>query len=128
MSEVLLKKLRYKEGRALVLNAPEGYRLGIEAESGGSPEDKAGFVQLFVNDGQEADEWVPKVIPMLEEDAVFWITYPKQSSKVKTDINRDTLAAKVQNNTEYRPVSNVAVDDKWSALRFRRSDLVKSKK
>ncbi|SEG26972.1 hypothetical protein [Paenibacillus sp. UNC499MF] len=128
MSEELLKKLRYKEGRALVLNAPEGYRLGVEAETGSPPEDKADFVQLFVNDGQEADEWVPKVIPMLREDAVFWITYPKQSSKVKTDINRDTLAAKVQNNTEYRPVSNVAVDDKWSALRFRRSDLVKSKK
>lgn len=128
MSEELLKKLRYKEGRALVLNAPEGYRLGIETETGGSPEDKADFVQLFVNDGKEADEWVPKVIPILREDAVFWITYPKQSSKVKTDINRDTLAAKVQNNTEYRPVSNVAVDDKWSALRFRRSDLVKSKK
>ncbi|WP_199617728.1 hypothetical protein [Paenibacillus alkalitolerans] len=31
MNEELLKKLRYKEGRATVLNAPEGYRLGIEA-------------------------------------------------------------------------------------------------
>ncbi|MFC9777074.1 hypothetical protein [Paenibacillus chitinolyticus] len=127
MSEELLKKLRYKEGPALVLNAPEGYRLGIETEAA-NQEDKAAFVQLFVNHGQEVDEWVPKVIPMLSEDAVFWITYPKQSSKVKTDINRDTLAARVQNNTEYRPVSNVAVDDKWSALRFRRSDLVKPKK
>jgi len=128
MSEELLKKLRYKEGPALVLNAPEGYRLGIETEAAGREEDKAAFLQLFVNHGQEVDEWVPKVIPMLREDAVFWITYPKQSSKVKTDINRDTLAARVQNNTEYRPVSNVDVDDKWSALRFRRSDLVKPKK
>ncbi|MFB7814839.1 hypothetical protein [Paenibacillus chitinolyticus] len=128
MSEELLKKLRYKEGPALVLNAPEGYRLGIETEAANQEEDKAAFLQLFVNHGQEVDEWVPKVIPMLREDAVFWITYPKQSSKVKTDINRDTLAARVQNNTEYRPVSNVAVDDKWSALRFRRSDLVKPKK
>ncbi|MEC0245240.1 hypothetical protein ACI48J_00450 [Paenibacillus chitinolyticus] len=127
MSEELLKKLRYKEGPAFVLNAPEGYRLGIETVTAGQ-EDKAAFLQLFVNHGQEVDEWVPKAIPMLREDAVFWITYPKQSSKVKTDINRDTLAAKVQNNTEYRPVSNVAVDDMWSALRFRRSDLVKSKK
>lgn len=30
MQEELLKKLRYKQGRALVLHAPEGYKLGIE--------------------------------------------------------------------------------------------------
>ena len=30
MQEELLKKLRYKQGRALVLQAPEGYELGIE--------------------------------------------------------------------------------------------------
>ncbi len=30
MQEELLKKLRYKQGRALVLQAPEGYKLGIE--------------------------------------------------------------------------------------------------
>ncbi|WP_251577347.1 hypothetical protein [Paenibacillus sp. MER TA 81-3] len=58
---------------------------------------------------------------------MFWITYPKQSSKVKTDINRDILAAMVQNSTTYRVVSNVAVDEKWSALRLRPQDKVKSK-
>lgn len=86
------------------------------------------FVQLFVNNAQEANEWVPKVIPLLNDDALFWITYPKQSSKVKTDINRDTLAALVQNITPYRPVSNVAVEDKWSALRLRHQDKVKASK
>ncbi|WP_409347005.1 hypothetical protein [Paenibacillus sp. MBLB4367] len=124
--EELLKKLRYKDGRAAVWNAPEGYFLGIEEEK--SAEGTYDFVQVFVNNADEATEWAPKAIGYLNEDAVFWITYPKQSSKVKTDINRDSLAALVQNITPYRPVSNVAVDDKWSALRFRPVDKVKSGK
>lgn len=124
--EELLKKLRYKQGRGTVLAGPEGFRLGIEGE--GQTEGRFDFVLLFVNNAQETEEWLPKVVPMLNEDALFWITYPKQSSKVKTDINRDILAAMVQDRTEYRAVSNVALDDKWSALRFRPKDKVKASK
>ncbi len=126
MQEELLKKLRYKQGRATVLNAPEGYRLGIETE--GETAGSYDFIQLFANHAQEVRDWVPKVIPLLQEDAVFWITYPKQTSKVKTDINRDSLWSLVQGISPYRPVSNVAVDDKWSALRFRHQDKVKAGK
>lgn len=124
--EELLKKLRYKSGRALVLNAPEGYHLGIEAADSEAV-DKYDFVQLFVNNAAEVEEWYLKTIDVLNEDALFWITYPKQSSKVKTDINRDILWQMVQNKSGYRPVSNVAIDDKWSALRFRHQDKVKAK-
>ncbi|WP_136605817.1 hypothetical protein [Paenibacillus dokdonensis] len=124
-NEELLKKLRYKNGHALVLNAPEGYDLAIESESSDS---KAAFIQLFVNNAEQVHEWVPQAISRLAEDAVFWITYPKQTSKVKTDINRDSLWKLVESIAPYRPVSNVAVDEKWSALRFRHVDLVQSKK
>lgn len=125
VQEELLKKLRYKQGRALVLQAPEGYKLGIEES--GEPNGTYDFVQLFVNNAAEVDEWAPQAIAYLNDESVFWITYPKQSSKVKTDINRDILFTLVQDKTSYRPVSNVAVDDKWSALRFRHQDKVKSK-
>ena len=123
--EELLKKLRYKAGRALVLNAPEGYQLGIETDSEAA--DKYDFVQLFVNNAAEVEEWYLKTLPALKEDALFWITFPKQSSKVKTDINRDILWEIVQNKSAYRPVSNVSIDDTWSALRFRHQDKVKVK-
>lgn len=125
-NEELLKKLRYKQGQALVLNAPEEYALGIESRENTSA--KVDFVQLFVNNAEQVREWVPQVIPQLAEDAVFWITYPKQSSKVKTDINRDSLWKLVETMAPYRPVSNVSIDNKWSALRFRHVDLVHSKK
>lgn len=125
-NEELLKKLRYKQGQALVLNGPENYLLGIETSENTTA--KVHFLQLFVNNAEQVRDWVPQAIPRLAEDAVFWITYPKQSSKVKTDINRDSLWKLVETMAPYRPVSNVSIDDKWSALRFRHVDLVQSKK
>jgi hypothetical protein len=125
MQDELLKKLRYKQGRALVLQAPEGYKLGIEDNE--EPNGTYDFVQLFVNNAAEVAEWATKAIAFLNDEAVFWITYPKQSSKVKTDINRDILWKLMDENTDYRLVSNVAVDDKWSALRLRHKSKVKTK-
>ncbi|MCD1261484.1 hypothetical protein B5M42_022025 [Paenibacillus athensensis] len=125
--EELLKKLRYKAGPAAILHAPEGYAPGFGEQS---PADGAtyGFVQLFVRNSGELAERAAGAIALLEDDAVFWITYPKASSGIKSDVNRDTLAAWVQEHTAYRPVSNVAVDDTWSALRFREKSKVKASK
>lgn len=63
MQEELLKKLRYKQGRALVLQAPEGYKLGIEDNE--EPNGTYDFVQLFVNNAAEVEEWAPKAIAHL---------------------------------------------------------------
>jgi hypothetical protein len=126
MEQELLRKLRYKEGRAVVLNAPAGFQLGIE--TAGEITGSYDFVLLFVNNALEVDQCLPKAIPLLNEDALFWITYPKQNAKFKPDINRDSLFGLVQSKTQFRAVSNVAIDEKWSALRFRHLDKVKVKK
>lgn len=51
----------------------------------------------------------------LAAPGALWVAYPKGN---RTDINRDTLWPML---TAYglRPISQVAVDDVWSALRFR---------
>ena len=123
MSPEALKKLRYKQGQALMLNAPEGFQLGIGTQD--SLNEKYDFALLFAKNAAEVEEWVPKVIPALNEDAVFWISYPKQSSKIKSDINRDVIWKMIDANTDYTLVSNVAIDETWSALRVRRKDKVK---
>ena len=51
-------------------------------------------------------------------DGVLWISYPKRSSKVKTDLSRD-VGWDVVANAGLRPVTQVSVDETWSALRFR---------
>lgn len=121
--EVVVKKLRYKSGRAIVRYAPEGFRLGVETED--KLDGKFDFVLLFVRNASDAMEKLQETLPFLSEDAMFWITYPKQSSKIKTDINRDILFKLVNTETEYTMVSNVAIDDTWSALRVRHKSKTK---
>lgn len=45
----------------------------------------------------------------------FWVAYPKAN---RTDVNRDTLWPILAEHG-FRPVSQVALDAVWSALRFR---------
>lgn len=51
----------------------------------------------------------------LAQPATFWVGYPRGN---RTDISRDTLWP-ILTEHGMRPISQVAVDDVWSALRFR---------
>ena len=46
-----------------------------------------------------------------------WIAYPK-AKQLGTDINRDTVRD-IANQNGLDPVRQVAIDDAWSALRFK---------
>ena len=60
----------------------------------------------------------PKAVGAVEYDGLLWISYPKKSSKVKTDLTRDVLW-ELMSDTGLRPVTQVSVDSTWSAMRFR---------
>lgn len=51
-------------------------------------------------------------------DGVFWLCYPKGSSKIPADLNRDILRALLRDQG-LEAVSQVALDGIWSAMRFR---------
>ena len=120
----LIKKLRIQPGqRLLILNAPEGYlsnlgQLPDGVEVNDVPDGVFDFVQVFVKSITELEKQVPVAIKTVKYDGLLWICYPKQSSGIKTDINRDTGWSVVQ-KAGLRPVTQVAIDDTWSALRFR---------
>jgi hypothetical protein len=120
----LSKKLRLQPGqKALVLNAPEGYeRLLAPLPEGVKLVEKAegafDFVHLFVKDSADLERLGPVAIGAVRYDGLLWLSYPKRSSKVETDLSRDTgwdLLAQAG----LRPVTQVAVDEVWSALRWR---------
>jgi hypothetical protein len=74
----------------------------------------------------EADAAVKGVTERAKGDAVVWFAYPKGSSKRYTStINRDTgwdsLGA-----AGFEAVRMVAIDEDWSAVRFRRAEFIKS--
>ena len=123
----LIKKLGVKsKQRLLILNPPEGYTeqistvlpSGVEFVTSTSETGNFDLVMQFVNNKAEVEQEVPKAIEMVNPGGRLWIAYPKQSSKVKTDINRDILW-KIFPNSEWRPVTQISIDEIWSALRFR---------
>ena len=122
----LIKKLGIKpKNRVTILNAPEGYheQLGalpadVELVTTVTPAGPFDVVHLFVQNKAELDRDGLLAIQAVKPGGILWISYPKQSSKVATDLNRDVLW-KVFPDKEWRPVTQISIDEVWSALRFR---------
>jgi hypothetical protein len=127
----LIQRLQISKARHdLILNAPSSYLDLLkdvpDFHFDKAPKGKYDFAQLFVVNQAELDQNIDQVLGALEYDAMFWICYPKGTSGIKTDINRDTIW-KQMTAKGIRPVSNLAIDDTWSAIRMRPIELVKSK-
>ncbi|MES2219340.1 MAG: hypothetical protein V4587_00050 [Acidobacteriota bacterium] len=129
----MIKKLGLKPGmRALVLAAPDGFLQDLAPLPEGvgiatKPAATYDFLQFFATSMAEIEKSAPSLLQRAAPGAVFWITYPKKSSGIDSDLSRDILAA-AMTDKGWRPVSIVALDDVWSALRFRPIADVKSKK
>lgn len=133
-SSTLPKKLQIKPGqRGIILNAPEGYldRLtplpdGFEIASVPEHND-FDFVQLFVRSMSELQASLSLATDAVRHDALLWICYPKGSKKAGLDLNRDSLWEAV---TEHNltGVSLISLDDTWSAMRFRPTEKVESRR
>lgn len=125
----VVRKLQIKPGQRIVfVNPPPGYLDEIAPLPEGVElvdklEGTFDFVHLFVRNVAELERFAPAAISALKRDGLLWISYPKQSAGVKTDINRDKGWEAV-NRAGLRPVSQVSIDDNWSALRFRPYELV----
>ena len=133
MPASLAQKLQLKPGQSLVsVNTPAGCREVLMQALSGNPllslEDRenAQALLLFVNNLEEAVRLAPTVMQNVATDGLLWLAYPKGSSKIKTDVNRDRLWEALA-FTGWRPVRQVSIDDTWSAMRFRPSDRVGGK-
>ena len=114
-----------KHGQALaVLNAPPDYLptfarkvegLGVVDEITRHLPDG---VLLFVTSLEEVSRLLNEAIGLVQTGGLLWIAYPKGTSGVKTDVNRDRLWAAIA-SSGWRPVRQVALDETWSAMRFR---------
>src|SRR4051812_44012391 len=93
----LPRKLGMKPGqRALVVNAPEGYRdilgevpEGVEIETTAG-EGEYDFVQVFALDKAELDGLTDRAFNAVKRGGLLWFCYPKKSSKIQSDLTRDS--------------------------------------
>jgi hypothetical protein len=124
MAAPLAKRMQVRAGqRILAVNAPKDYAAllgelpeGAELVTRGEPRN-ADHVHLFVRDSGDLARLGPKAIAAVDAGAVTWVAYPKKTSGVPTDLTRDRGWETVTGDID--AVSQVAVDDTWSALRFK---------
>lgn len=123
MAQSFAQKLNLKPDQALVLvNPPQGMAALLAGMLPDNPLiDRVGSqteaVLVFLTKQAEAES-LAGIYAHLKPGGLAWAAYPKGGSKVPTDLNRDILWKLVE-PSGWRPVRMVALDDTWSAMRFR---------
>ncbi|MCT4580556.1 MAG: hypothetical protein N4A35_03990 [Flavobacteriales bacterium] len=129
----VLKKLNYREEPLVVaINAPQSFESVLEnlpencvLETKIEAIEKTSFVIAFVTKKTEVDQIAAQLENKLEGDAKVWMCYPKGTSKKYTcDFNRDNGWDQFKAK-DLLGVRMVAIDEDWSALRFRKKEFIK---
>lgn len=126
------KKLGLKDRKEiLVLNSPESFEGELEALADvevfrdAKKAKEVGLALAFVTKLAEVEKLAPLIAKKAPGDALVWIAYPKASSKkYKSEIKRGQGWAPL-GQEGFEPVSMIAIDEDWSAVRFRRVAFIK---
>ncbi len=127
--EEIFKKLRLDFSKnILIVNAPDNYSNILQAviydtQPSELKEGKYDFVQIFATSQSELEKLAKQVSKAGKFDCLFWACYPKGTGKIKSDIKRDTVWTAFD-LIGFQAVSQIAIDDTWSALRARPKDAV----
>ena len=120
----LVRKLKLGPARRpIVLGGPTGYREALALARDGAVGDKIDgrhdWVQLFARDRAALEAGLPAAAEALDDAGVLWISYPKGSSKIQTDLTRDAGWDAVT-AADLMWLSLISIDDTWSAFSLRR--------
>jgi hypothetical protein len=124
MKNPVARKLGMNPGmRALIIAPPPGYlKLLAPLPDGLTVSSRADgmypFVQVFATRLSEISRFAQRLSKHAAPNALVWISYPKKTSRTGGDLSRD-LIREAMSGTGWRAVSIIAVDEVWSALRFR---------
>jgi hypothetical protein len=111
-------KLQIKPGQRVAVLAACDVPAVVTAEANppGEP-GAADAVVAFARNKAELGTVAAPVVAAARQDRLDWVAYPK-AGQLGTDLNRDVLAA-LLTGQGVQPVRQVAIDETWSALRFR---------
>lgn len=130
----LFKKLNFKEQKTIVvLNNPQSFEIELaemarETKIVKNIKDvkEIVFILCFVTTQKEVDKLAVEISSKLIGDAILWMCYPKGTSKkYSCDFNRDT-GWETLGKINLETVRMIAIDEDWSALRFRKADFIKT--
>jgi hypothetical protein len=119
----LAKKLGIREGaRLYVENAPRDYRKLVAPMPEGvklvaRPDRDTDLVHVFTKEGKRLQAALRSWRGTLRDDAVIWLSWPKKSARVDTDITEDTIR-EMALPLGLVDVKVCAVDEVWSGLKL----------
>lgn len=128
----LLKKLNFKDQRQVcILDSPSEFEAEMKkmeavAAIVTSPKKckEIDFALVFVKSKPGIEAAFKSIKDKIKGDAVLWFAYPKGTSKrYKVDISRDK-GWDALGKGGYEVVRAVAIDDDWSAMRFRKAQFI----
>jgi hypothetical protein len=119
--KALIRKLGVKENfKIKIINPPENYFEMIE-----TPKQlvltentaKADFIHCFVKNAKELEQHLPKLKKEIHKDGMIWISWPKKSSGVATDVNENSIR-NFALGEGLVDVKVCAIDEVWSGLKL----------
>lgn len=126
----LAKKLKLKAGKQLVtIGAGDVTRLlpGIVIVDWQRADLPISQALVFVNNAAALGQFVSTYGSHILPETLLWIAYPKQSSGIESDLIK-MEPWQVLRDAGFRGQASVAIDDKWSAVRFTNAPLPKGAK
>ncbi len=99
---------------AAVMGAPNGFDLGIPTGATAA----ADLILAFATDKAALRAIAPRALNLYGIGARLWFAYPKKTGPIRSDLDRDHGWDPVTSEG-LLPVTQVALDETWSALRFR---------
>jgi hypothetical protein len=130
----VFKKMNYKDQPVLyIINPPQSFTPALiemgefaTVKTTLAKANTVSFFLAFVTERSEIDNMSRAVAPLLEPMGILWFAYPKASSKkYKCEFNRDNGWSTL-GELGFEGVRMVAIDEDWSALRFKRAKEIKS--
>jgi len=115
------QKMKLKpRSRAAVIGAPENYLKDLKHDSDISQTLSGQFdwIQIFVQNKKDLDSLAPKAAKALKADSILWISFPKGTSKIQTDLTRDK-GWDVVRDLDLKWINLISVNETWSAFSLR---------
>jgi hypothetical protein len=122
LDKSIAQKMLIKKGnKVLILGSPQQYLSKLGDLPDGvqvltQPEGKVDILQVFVRSKDELEKSLGEVKNWLGPKSIFWLSYPKGSSKISTDINRDIIFEIVK-KSGFIGVAMISLDETWSGFR-----------
>ena len=128
MSQTILEKLQLKNEKNILI---QGLPSSIEKQFSKlsfaknlTPllrSRKIDFALVFAVSETQLNSILDDILPALKEESKLWVAYPKITSKITTDLNREGSWSKLA-GAEYEGSDQVSLDHVWHAVYFKKSE------